>query len=139
MLPFAVLPAVGDAMNTNIQLPPELDKATDNLIQNLLASEPFRAYQKARAEYKADPHAQELIEQVATLQAELRRKQGGQVTEAEIKELRAVQAEVKSNETLTTHSAAQQGAITFLREINQEISQLLGLDFASAAKKSNCC
>ncbi len=111
-----------------------MEKATDNLIQSLLASEPFIAYQKAQAQYKADHHARDLIEQVSTRQAELRRKQGGQVTAAEIKELRVVQAEVKSNETLAAHSAAQQGAIAFLRVINQEISQLLGMDFASLAK-----
>jgi cell fate (sporulation/competence/biofilm development) regulator YlbF (YheA/YmcA/DUF963 family) len=126
-------------MNTNHELPPELDKATDNLIQNLLASEPFIAYQNARMQFKADPHARELIEQVSALQAELRRKQGGQVTDAEIQELRTVQAEVKANETLKAHSISQQGAIAFLREINQEISQLLGLDFASLAKQGNCC
>ncbi len=126
-------------MNKNLSLPPELDAATNNLIQSLLASEPFTAYQKAQAKYKADPHACELIQQVSSLQTDMRRKQSGQVTEAEIKELRAVQAEVKANETLTTHSLAQQGAIAFLREINQEISQLLGMDFASLAKQNNCC
>ncbi len=126
-------------MNRNLSLPSELDDATNNLIQSLLASEPFIAYQKAQAQYKADPHARELIERVSTLQADMRRKPSGQVTQAEIQELRAVQAEVKSNDTLSAHSLAQQGAVAFLREINQEISQLLGMDFASLAKQSNCC
>jgi len=33
---------------------------------------------------------------------------------------------------------SQQEAISHLREINAEISNLLGIDFASLAKKTNC-
>jgi cell fate (sporulation/competence/biofilm development) regulator YlbF (YheA/YmcA/DUF963 family) len=127
-------------MNNSINLHPELDKATDNLIQNLLASEPFLAYQKAQAQYKGDSYARDLIGRLSGLQAELRRNQAvGQMAKADIQELRSIQDEVRSNATLIAHTAAQQGAISFLREINQEISQLLGMDFASLAKKSGCC
>lgn len=119
--------------------PPELYEATDGLIQNLLASEPFLAYQKSLAQYKSDSQAYGLIERLSTLQTELRRKQtNGSVTKADIDELRAVQAEVQSNATLIAYSSTQQAAINFLREINQEISQLLGVDFAILAKQSTC-
>jgi len=121
-------------------LPPELDKATDGLIQNLLASEPFQAYQKARVQYKSDQQAHALIGRLSTLQTELRRQQtNGRVAEADIKELGTVQAEVQSNSTLLSYSTTQQAAANFLREVNQDISQLLGVDFASLAKQSNCC
>jgi cell fate (sporulation/competence/biofilm development) regulator YlbF (YheA/YmcA/DUF963 family) len=127
-------------MTKSENLPPELDKATDGLIQNLLASEPFLAYQKSRAQYKSDSQAHALIERLSTLQTELRRKQtNGSVTEADIEELRTVQAEVQSNATLIAYTNTQQAAANFLREINQEISQLLGVDFASLAKQNNCC
>jgi Uncharacterized conserved protein len=131
---------VGDTMTKFENLPPELDKATDDLIQNLLASEPFQAYQMSRVKYKSDSQAHTLIERLSALQTEVRRKQtNGSVTEADIEELRAVQTEVQSNATLITYSNTQQAAVIFLREINQEISQLLGVDFASLAKQSSCC
>ena len=119
--------------------PPELYVATDNLIQNLLASEPFLAYQKFRVQYKSDSQAHGLIERLSALQAELRRQQtNGSVTQADIDELRAVQAQVQANATLIAHASTQQEAVNFLREINQEISQLLGVDFAILAKQSTC-
>ena len=127
-------------MSKPANLPPELDKATDALIENLLASEPFLAYQKSRTQYKSDAHAGALVEHFSTLQAALRRNQNyGNVTQADLKELGAVQAEIQSNATLIEYTKTQQAAASFLREVNQEISQLLGVDFASFAKQSNCC
>jgi cell fate (sporulation/competence/biofilm development) regulator YlbF (YheA/YmcA/DUF963 family) len=136
----AVLPAVGNAMTNNNEFPPELYVATDGLIQNLLASEAFLAFQKSRSQFKSDSQAQALIERLSALQTGLRHKQtNSSVTEADIKELGAVQAEVQSNATLIAYTNTQQEAVNFLREINQEISQLLGVDFAALAKKSGCC
>lgn len=34
---------------------------------------------------------------------------------------------------------AQQAAVAFLRRINQEIGELLGVDFAALAKRPGCC
>jgi len=119
--------------------PPELYEATDSLIQNLRASEPFLAYQKSREQFKSDSQAHALIERLSALQAELRRQQtNGSVTQADLEELRAVQAEVQANTTLIAHTSTQQEAVSFLREINPEISQLLGVDFAILAKQSTC-
>lgn len=120
-------------------LPLELYEATDSLIQKLLASEPFPAYQKSRAQFKSDSQAHALIERLSALQTELRRKQtNGSVTQTDIEELRAVQAQVQANATLIAYANTQQDAVNFLREINQEISQLLGVDFAILAKQSTC-
>jgi cell fate (sporulation/competence/biofilm development) regulator YlbF (YheA/YmcA/DUF963 family) len=140
-MPLLVLHlAVGDAMSKPINLSPELDKATDALIENLLASEPFLAYQKSRTQYKSDLHACALIERFSALQAALRRNQNyGNVTQSDIKELGVVQTEIQSNTILIEYTKNQQAAASFLLEINQEISQLLGVDFASLAKQSNCC
>ena len=137
---LAAHPVVGETMAKTENLPPELHEATDGLIQNLLASEPFLAYQKSRVQYKSDAQAHALIERLSALQAEVRRKQAvSSVTQADIEELRTAQVEVQANETLIMYSSTQQEAVNFLREINQEISQLLGVDFASLAKQSSCC
>lgn len=122
-----------------MNFPPELYEATDGLIRNLLASEPFLAYQHSLAQLDSDPQAHSLLERLSALQVGLRRKQvNGGVTQADIQELRALQTQVQANAAIMTYAQSQQGAVEFLREINQEISQLLGMDFASLARQSSC-
>ena len=137
-LPAAHL-AVGNAMSATVTLPPELHQATDSLIENLLASESFLAYQRSATNLNANPQARFLLERLSTLQTELRRKQGNNsLTQLEIDELRTVQAQVQSHTVILAYAQSQQEAVSFLREINQEISQLLGVDFAALAKQKTC-
>ena len=53
-------------------------------------------------------------------------------------ELRAIQEQVQKNTVIMDYAGAQQQAVDFLREINTEISQLLGINFASLANHSTC-
>lgn len=121
-------------------LTPSLREATQALIGNLRASEAFVRYQLAQADLNTDSSARSLLEQLSKTQASLRQKQAsGSVTQAEIEALRAVQEQVQSNRVIIEYAQAQLEAVTFLREINAEISQLLGIDFAAYAKRSSCC
>jgi cell fate (sporulation/competence/biofilm development) regulator YlbF (YheA/YmcA/DUF963 family) len=139
MLPLAARLAVGNAMNNTLNLPPELEQATDNLIQNLLASEAFFTYQQSLATMNSDSQARTLLERLSAHQAELRRKQSvNSVTQSDVEELRAVQMQVQANPAIMAYAQSQQDAVNFLREVNQEISQLLGVDFAALAKQSTC-
>jgi cell fate (sporulation/competence/biofilm development) regulator YlbF (YheA/YmcA/DUF963 family) len=127
-------------MTETVIFPVEFQAATDSLIQNLLAAEPFLAYHQSQAQIEADPQTRGLLQHLSVLQARLRRKQAdGSVTEAELGELSTVQAQVRANATITDYAQTQQEAVNFLREINQEISSLLGVDFASLARQSSCC
>jgi cell fate (sporulation/competence/biofilm development) regulator YlbF (YheA/YmcA/DUF963 family) len=131
--------AVDDAMNETVKLPLELSQATDSLIQNLLASETFITYHQSLAKMNSDSQASALLDQLSTLQTGLRRKQSSNsVTPSDLDELRAVQAQVQANAVIMEYAQSQQDAVNFLREINQEISQLLGVDFAALAKQSTC-
>ena len=126
-------------MSEMTNFPPELVQATESLIQNLLATEPFQAYQQSQAALNANAQAHGLLERLSTLQTEMRRKQGkGSVTQAEIEDLRAVQKQVQANEAILAYASSQETAVASLRELNQEISQLLGVDFAALAKQSTC-
>ena len=126
-------------MSGNTNFPPELAQATDSLIQNLLASEPFLVYQQSQAKLNSDSQANGLLERLSTLQAGLRLKQSSNsVIQSDVDQLRAVQAQVQANDAITAYALSQQDAVTFLREINQEISQLLGVDFAALAKQNSC-
>jgi cell fate (sporulation/competence/biofilm development) regulator YlbF (YheA/YmcA/DUF963 family) len=120
-------------------LSPRLQEATQSLIDNLLASEAFVRYQKTYARFKADQEACDLMDQLAKLQARLRQKQAaGEVNQAEIDSLRLLQQRVQRNSVIMAYAQSQEEAVNFLREINGEISQLLGMNFASFANHSTC-
>lgn len=126
-------------MNKTVTLSPELYQTADSLIQNLLASEPFLVYQQSQAQMNSDSQARTLMKKLSTLQTELRRKQSSNsVTQSDIDELRTVQAQVQANATITAYAQSEQDAVNFLREINQEISQLLGVDFVALVKQNSC-
>ena len=48
-------------------------------------------------------------------------------------------ADPQAIETIQDHLMTQELAVAFLREVNQEISQQLGVDFASLARRSSGC
>ena len=125
--------------NTNLDQLPDLMAATQALAENLLASEPFTLYQQAYARFDADPEARGLIERLSQTQADLRRRQMSRgVTQADVAQLRALQSEVQSHPVIVDYAYTQQTAIAYLREINQEISLLIGSDFAALAGRSSC-
>ncbi|NMC11465.1 MAG: YlbF family regulator [Chloroflexi bacterium] len=116
-----------------------MQEATDALIGNLLASEAFIRYQQALASLNQDVEAHTLLEQLSLAQANLRKKQAdNDVTQAEIKALHMLQDQVQQNTAILAYSQTQQEAVSLLREINSEISQLLGINFASLANHATC-
>ena len=123
----------------NPSIPSALLAATQALAENVLASEAFVNYDRAHVQLKADPQANQLLARLSSLQADLRQRQAqGQVTPESVSQLRAVQSDVQANHVIMDYAGTQQAAVTYLREINQEISQLLGADFAALAKRSSC-
>jgi cell fate (sporulation/competence/biofilm development) regulator YlbF (YheA/YmcA/DUF963 family) len=128
-------------MNSNTTiLPANLLAATEDLANHLLASEPFTAYHAVHGRLNADAGARALLQRLSQAQAELRQKQARQtVTQSDVDQLRTLQSAVQADRTITDYARAQQGAIGFLREINQEISELIGVDFAMLAKRPGCC
>ena len=120
-------------------LSPRLQETTQSLIENLLASEPFLKYQQARARLDENPDVLALLERLGQAQANVRQMQAkGQVSQAEIDSLRLLQQRVQRNSVIMAYAQSQEEAVNFLREINGEISQLLGMNFASFANHSTC-
>ena len=120
-------------------LSPELQEATQSLIENLLASEVFTHYQHARKLMSEDEEARTLMEQLSKAQATVRQQQSsGNVSQAEVDSLRLIQQRASRNTVILDYAQAQQEAVGFLREINGEIGQLLGIDFASFANHATC-
>lgn len=126
-------------MNKIVNLPPELHQATESLIENLLASEAFLAYQHSQAKMNFDSEARGLLDLLSTIQTAFRHKQNANnVTQSDVEELRNIQIQVQANSTIMAYVQTQQDAVNFLREVNQEISQTLGVNFAALAKQSTC-
>lgn len=120
-------------------LSPELQEATQSLIENLLASEAFMHYQKAHKLINEDEEAHTLMNRLSSAQATVHQKQAsGNVGQAEIDSLRLIQQRALRNPVILNYAQAQQEAVELLREINGEISQLLGIDFASFANHAAC-
>ncbi len=128
-------------MNSNkTTLPTALLAATEGLAMQLLASEPFAAYHAARGRFNADAGARAVLQRLSQAQAELRQKQMRQtVAQSDVDQLRALQSAVQADRTIADYLHTQQMAVGFLREMNQEISELLGVDFAALAKRPGCC
>lgn len=121
-------------------IPPSMQEATEALVGNLQACEAFVHLRQAQARLNDDAQACALLEQMSQAQAELRKKQAsGSVTQAEIDALRSLQEQVQGSTVITAYARAQENAVNFLREINGEISQLLGINFAVFANRSTCC
>src|SRR5512143_244642 len=126
-------------MKMQTALTSRMQEATQSLIDNLLASQAFVRYQQAHTRLSADSDARALLNQLAQSQAHLRQQQtSGGVTQAEIDSLRELQQKVQHNQVIMAYAQSQQEAVNFLREINNEIGGLLGINFASLANHATC-
>ena len=122
------------------ELPPELKHATQNLGDALKNSPALRAYADALAKMEADVNATALLDDLQRLQADIRTRQSnGGVTADDTVRLRRLQADVQAHPTIATFLAADQQAKAYLPQVNQTISSLLGIDFASLGRVSGCC
>ena len=118
---------------------PEMQEATQSFIENLLTSEAFIHYQEARKLISEDEEARTLMERLSHAQAIVRQQQAsGNVSQAEVDSLRLFQQTALRDAVILDYAQAQQEIVEILREINGEISQLLGIDFASFANHATC-
>jgi len=121
-------------------LSPDLLAASTILADNLARSEPIWTYHQAQASLSQDAEATALLERYNRGVTEWRaRQRQGQTTPAEADQLQALQQTVRADATISEVARAQQAALAYLREINREISQLLGFDFAALSRRAGCC
>lgn len=115
-------------------------EATSQLAENLVKSEQFLRFLEASRKFQNDNKATALLTEFSILQQKLRVQQRSTpVSEEDIKRLRELQNEIMTNETIQEKDLAEEYAVAFLREVNQEISNMLGVDFASLARRSSGC
>ena len=125
--------------DSNLNLPSNLLTATERLATVITSAEPIAAYLQAKARLDNDPQARDLLECVSSAQSDLRMRQAnGNITRADLDHLRSLQRQVQSNRLIMDYAETQQAAIAYLPQVNQEISQLIGVDFASLAGPASC-
>ncbi len=129
-------------MNNDLttSLPTELLSATSALADNLAHALPIVTYYRAQADLGTDIEASGLLQRYSQAVTDWRARQArGEATPVEAEQMRALQQAVRANPTIGAVAQSQQAAPAYLREINGEISQLLGFDFAAFARRAGCC
>lgn len=117
----------------------DIAQATEALGQNLAYSAPFLQYRAAEQALIDDDHAYTLLNELIRFQGELRRRQiQGTFTAADLEQFGQLQAGVQANALIAAFFQAQQDVTLYVQEINQEITSLLGVDFAGLARVSSC-
>jgi cell fate (sporulation/competence/biofilm development) regulator YlbF (YheA/YmcA/DUF963 family) len=115
-------------------------EVTQNLAENLAQSEPILRYRAAEEKLNGDAEAQRLLAELSELQQTVRAQQyAGGITASQLKRLRELQTTANQNETIQEYGQAQEAALAFLRIVNQQISQLVSIDFASLTRRSSGC
>jgi cell fate (sporulation/competence/biofilm development) regulator YlbF (YheA/YmcA/DUF963 family) len=124
----------------NMMIDGNLGTAVNTLAVNIQYTEPVNRFLTAREKFDQDPTARKIMEELSEHQREIRQKQTSiSISADDLEKLRSLQVKAQENKAISTFAFAQQEAIGYLREINTEISNLLGIDFASLAKNTNCC
>lgn len=122
------------------KLRPELKQAVQTLNETLKRAPPLRTYADALARMEADASATGLLDELQRVQADLRvRQSNGGVTQADTARLRQLQADVQAHPTIAAFLAADREAKAYLPRVNQLISDLIGIDFASLGRSKGCC
>jgi len=100
----------------------------------------IKNYKSAHKELNSDAEAMELLRKLSAARKELNKKQiSGTFTQASLNDYYNIQNDVEKNQTIIEYSQAQQEAVQFLKNVNFEISQSIGIDFSSLIKRSNTC
>ncbi len=121
------------------ELKPELKQAVQALGQALKNTPALRAHTDATARLDADDEATSLLDELQRVQAEIRTRQAkGGVAQADLARLRQLQNAVQSNRTIAAFIEAEQSVTRSLPEVNQEISELLGVNFAQLGRVNKC-
>ena len=120
-------------------IPNNLELELNNLAKCIKNSKPIQQYLSAQEQFMQDVVAHKLMEDLSNTQKTIRQKQFEfQVSRQNLEELRSLQEKAQENKVISLYANSQQEAISYLRKIDMEISNLLGIDFAKLAKKTTC-
>ena len=142
MQPFALQAALDEVKKMNKYSPTGESFLTmvSQLNDELVNISVIKNYKSAQEKLNADAGAMGLIRKISAARKDLSEKQySGTITPDSLNNYHSIQNEVEKNQTIIEYSQTQQEAVQFLKNVNFEISQLIGTDFSSLIKRTNTC
>ena len=131
---------VNEMTDIKTQINLDLQEATSSLAEKIAHSEPFVHFREATRKMEADQEAMHLLNEYRDMQRKIKAQHDSTTVEdIDYDWLRAMQSAIAANDTIQEQNNVQVKASTFLQEVNQEISNLLGMDFASLTRRSGGC
>ena len=120
-------------------LSPELLAATHALADSLIQAEPLATFHRAGKALNDDTTATRLLDGLGAALADMRRSQmDGGTTKDAVDHMRDLQQQVQTNETIMTYVRAQRDAAAYLPGVNMDISNALGIEFATFSNAATC-
>lgn len=118
----------------------QTQEAVKDFVEAVQSSNESQRYIAAQTEYSANPQLIELRGRYTDLIQGFQRKQAdGSYTQQDIDDVREVQMQVNGHpaaqEVLTTQAGLQE----FLQACNQQLSTVLGMNFAQIARSTASC
>lgn len=100
-----------------------------------------RAVKEGQETLRKDKEASKLLSDYQSTQRSIQMNQmwGGRIAKDELNELRSLEAKVKSNKIIKNLLDAQTRLQEMLGSLNTEVSNLLGINFASNSSAGGCC
>lgn len=116
--------------------PTLLDEALHNLIEQLTHSEAFVRLRSAEQNLMNDQEALTLLNRLAEAQQKVKtQQQSGKPSEEDMNRLQQLQLEVSEHPLIQDYEYSREAYIALVRQVNQHISQQIGLDFASLTRR----
>jgi cell fate (sporulation/competence/biofilm development) regulator YlbF (YheA/YmcA/DUF963 family) len=103
--------------------------------------EEYLAVERAEDALRKDSQARKLLSDYQSTQrsVQMARMWGGRIAKDELDGLRSLEAKINSNQIIKNLLDAQKRLPEMLGNLNTEISDLLGIDFASNSTVGGCC
>jgi len=118
----------------NLILSEEIKSSLQEFAEKLITTSFFQTFQQSRSSLTADQEALDLLQRWNEKQRELSEIASERdLREEDFLEVETIREEIFKNTTLMNYFKAQDELVTFLKEVNRELSNILGFDFALSA------
>ncbi|MEN3202117.1 MAG: YlbF family regulator [Atribacterota bacterium] len=121
----------------NTVLSQALKDAIRSLVEQIISTQPFQDFENTRIMLSRDAKALQLLERLEEEQKSLSRiALQRDLVDEDFAGIEQARQEALSHPVILAYFQAQDRLVSLLQEINNEMSNLLGFDFASSAAQS---
>lgn len=100
----------------------------------------FKEFEQSYLEFRQDAETQQIIQEFQKKQSSLKAlPQLNAVSEEDQKELQRLQDQFNQQSTVIRYSNAQRVLVQISQQIGDQLSEAVGMDFASSCQTGGCC